>query len=141
MKSIAARIGIKLLDATTRTWGAFWGTIAVWVFYWLWNARAPIYDRFDPYPFVFLTLLITQASYLQNIVLMTDQRLAAIELEKLHAKQAAQDTRQIHMIETLLTLCAVLVEHAKRAEARDLASVDRDRAILAAITGDIDDGR
>ncbi|GAA5077116.1 putative membrane protein [Thermocatellispora tengchongensis] len=46
--------------------------IAVWV---LWNAFAPAAWRFDPYPFIFLTLVLSlQASYAAPLILLAQNR-------------------------------------------------------------------
>ncbi|MFC4587439.1 DUF1003 domain-containing protein [Sphaerisporangium corydalis] len=48
--------------------------IAVWV---LWNAVAPRHLTFDPYPFIFLTLILSlQASYAAPLILLAQNRQA-----------------------------------------------------------------
>lgn len=126
MRARLARVGFVILDATTRTWGAFWGTLVIWVLYWLWNADAPAVDRFDPFPFIFLTLLITMASYLQNIVLMTDQRITNARLDCVRAKQEAQDRHMLHLMEAVAAAATVLVQQAE-------GERKRSEAILAAL--------
>jgi uncharacterized membrane protein len=50
------------------------GFIAVWV---LWNALAPSSLTFDPYPFIFLTLILSlQASYAAPLILLAQNRQA-----------------------------------------------------------------
>ncbi|MFC7385887.1 DUF1003 domain-containing protein [Sphaerisporangium rhizosphaerae] len=50
------------------------GFIAVWV---LWNALAPGNLAFDPYPFIFLTLILSlQASYAAPLILLAQNRQA-----------------------------------------------------------------
>ncbi|GAA3823041.1 DUF1003 domain-containing protein [Sphaerisporangium flaviroseum] len=50
------------------------GFIAVWV---LWNALAPRSLTFDPYPFIFLTLILSlQASYAAPLILLAQNRQA-----------------------------------------------------------------
>lgn len=124
LRAQLGRFGIAVLDATTRTWGAFWGTLAVWGFYWAWNSRGALAERFDPYPFVFLTLLITMASYLQNIVLMTDQRQAALEMAVLRRKQEDQDRRMLHMLEAVTAASDLLIRHASLVDRRDLQIIE-----------------
>ncbi|MDE2342905.1 MAG: DUF1003 domain-containing protein [Betaproteobacteria bacterium] len=125
----AALFGVAILDATTRTWAAFWGTLAVWLFYWAWNSSAGAHYRFDPYPFVFLTLLITMASYLQNIVLMTDQRKAAIEMAVVRRKQDEQDQHMLHMMEAVKAAADVLIKHASLVDRRDIEIITRLREL------------
>lgn len=152
LRDRAARVGVVVLDATTRTWGAFWGIIGVWLFYWAWNGAAPTRERFDPYPFVFLTLLITMASYLQNIVLMTDQRKQAIELAELRRRQdeqdrawreqqEANDARMLNLMQAVNAASQVLIQHAEASADRDVRAERRAIQILTAITGDVDDRR
>lgn len=46
--------------------------VAVWV---LWNALAPANLKFDPYPFIFLTLMLSlQASYAAPLILLAQNR-------------------------------------------------------------------
>ncbi|GAA3682778.1 hypothetical protein GCM10022224_054040 [Nonomuraea antimicrobica] len=46
--------------------------VAVWV---IWNAVAPESLRFDPYPFIFLTLMLSlQASYAAPLILLAQNR-------------------------------------------------------------------
>jgi uncharacterized membrane protein len=48
--------------------------VAVWV---LWNATAPDDLRFDPFPFIFLTLILSlQASYAAPLILLAQNRQA-----------------------------------------------------------------
>ncbi|NUW46422.1 DUF1003 domain-containing protein [Nonomuraea rhodomycinica] len=48
--------------------------VAVWV---LWNAVAPAELAFDPYPFIFLTLMLSlQASYAAPLILLAQNRQA-----------------------------------------------------------------
>lgn len=129
LRAKLSTIGFTVLDATTRTWQAFWGTLAVWLFYWTWNSRALGSYRFDPYPFVFLTLLITMASYLQNIVLMTDQRVAAIEMAALRRKQDEQDMRMLHMLEAVMAASDVLIKHAALVDRRDIEIIKTLKAL------------
>ena len=46
--------------------------VTVWV---LWNFLAPVSWRFDPYPFIFLTLMLSlQASYAAPLILLAQNR-------------------------------------------------------------------
>lgn len=96
----------KILDVTTRSWFAFWLTTTACVGYAIWNT-ATKYD-FDPYPFIFLTLLLTFFSYLQNIIIMTMQRhnetLQAVQ-EDLQRKQARYT---LHLMEVIAAQVALL---------------------------------
>jgi uncharacterized membrane protein len=48
------------------------GFVAVWL---LWNALAPEHLRFDPYAFIFLTLILSlQASYAAPLILLAQNR-------------------------------------------------------------------
>ncbi|MEU6999432.1 DUF1003 domain-containing protein [Nonomuraea sp. NPDC046570] len=48
------------------------GFVAVWI---LWNVLAPESVRFDPYPFIFLTLMLSlQASYAAPLILLAQNR-------------------------------------------------------------------
>jgi uncharacterized membrane protein len=48
--------------------------IAIWL---MWNITAPHYLRFDPYPFIFLTLMLSlQASYAAPLILLAQNRQA-----------------------------------------------------------------
>jgi uncharacterized membrane protein len=48
--------------------------IVAWV---VWNSTAPQYLRFDPYPFIFLTLMLSlQASYAAPLILLAQNRQA-----------------------------------------------------------------
>jgi uncharacterized membrane protein len=56
----------------------FIGWMTVFVVTWLlWNTLAPADLRFDPYPFIFLTLLLSlQASYAAPLILLAQNRQA-----------------------------------------------------------------
>ncbi|MFI0483789.1 DUF1003 domain-containing protein [Actinomadura sp. 9N215] len=46
--------------------------VAVWI---LWNLLAPSFLKFDPYPFIFLTLMLSlQASYAAPLILLAQNR-------------------------------------------------------------------
>ncbi|MEU9888315.1 DUF1003 domain-containing protein [Sphaerisporangium sp. NPDC051017] len=70
----------RLSERFARFLGTAWflvymtGFIAVWV---LWNALAPEGLVFDPYPFIFLTLMLSlQASYAAPLILLAQNRQA-----------------------------------------------------------------
>ncbi|MCW7942085.1 membrane protein [Streptomyces hygroscopicus] len=51
-----------------------WMTVVI-VLWLLWNIAAPLYLRFDPYPFIFLTLMLSlQASYAAPLILLAQNR-------------------------------------------------------------------
>jgi len=111
----------KILDFTTRSWFAFWLTTSLCIGYAIWNTVTK--DDFDPYPFIFLTLLLTFFSYLQNIIIMTMQR----HNEKLQAVQEDLQRKQalytLHLMEVVAAQVAllqpikeVLVEKKKNAD-------------------------
>ncbi len=80
--SRAGKIGFAILNATTRSWPAFWATIGLCIAYVFVNTTE--HYTFDPYPYTFLILLVSLLSYLQNVVIMTFQR----DAEELQRKQA-----------------------------------------------------
>lgn len=96
----------KILDFTTRSWFAFWLTTSFCIGYAVWNTVTK--DAFDPYPFIFLTLLLTFFSYLQNIIIMTMQR----HNEKLQAVQEDLQRKQalytLHLMEVVAAQVALL---------------------------------
>ncbi|GAA3824351.1 DUF1003 domain-containing protein [Streptomyces chiangmaiensis] len=51
-----------------------WMTVVV-IIWLVWNVTAPHYLRFDPYPFIFLTLMLSlQASYAAPLILLAQNR-------------------------------------------------------------------
>ena len=52
--------------------------MTIFVFFWvLWNVAGPVHLRFDEYPFIFLTLLLSlQASYAAPLILLAQNRQA-----------------------------------------------------------------
>lgn len=71
------------------------GFITVWV---SWNVFAPMGLRFDPYPFIFLTLMLSlQASYAAPLILLAQNRQerrdrAASEYDRQVAERTQADT-------------------------------------------------
>lgn len=69
--------------------------IAVWM---TWNIMAPADLRFDPYPFIFLTLMLSlQASYAAPLILLAQNRQddrdrIALEEDRARAEQTKADT-------------------------------------------------
>lgn len=102
------KIGYAILDYTTRTWIGFWCTLLFTIVY---CAANMLYQKaFDPYPFMFLTMVITMLSYYQNIIIMTIQR-EDHEIQ-MTLEQAAKEKEQkeYDMIEDIYE---ELVEHTK----------------------------
>ena len=101
----------KVIQAMSRGRRALWWTIFVILGWMTWNYVLKPPYAFDPFPYVWLMGLITELSYLQNIVIMTDQETAAKYLVMMLESQAATGT--------------VTLEHVKAAEQRDLLILDR----------------
>ena len=101
----------KVIQAMSRGRRALWWTIFVILGWMTWNYVLKSPYAFDPFPYVWLMGLITELSYLQNIVIMTDQETAAKYLVMMLESQAATGT--------------VTLEHVKAAEQRDLLILDR----------------
>lgn len=119
IKRRAALVGFALLDAATRTWPAFWCTIALIIFYCWWNVSSTIRDHFDPYPYTFLMVLIAGLSYLQNIIIMTLQREQDDKFGEIKAKQDEQDQRMLHLMETATAQGQLLISMSHADAARD----------------------
>lgn len=95
----------KILDYSTRSWFAFWWTVVFSLGYALWNVISG-YD-FDPYPFIFLTLLLTFFSYLQNIIIMTVQK----ENETIQKKQTLYLLHLMEVVAAQVALLQPVAEH------------------------------
>ncbi|MEV0195401.1 DUF1003 domain-containing protein [Nonomuraea sp. NPDC050691] len=66
--------------------------VAVWV---AWNAIAPANLAFDPYPFIFLTLMLSlQASYAAPLILLAQNRQADRDRVQYEQDRAAADRNQ-----------------------------------------------
>ena len=100
-----------VIQAMSRGRRALWWTIFVILGWMAWNYVLKSPYAFDPFPYVWLMGLITELSYLQNIVIMTDQETAAKYLVMMLESQAATGT--------------VTLEHVKAAEQRDLLILDQ----------------
>lgn len=70
--------------------------MSVFVLTWvLWNAFAPTHLRFDPFPFIFLTLILSlQASYAAPLILLAQNRQADRDRISLN-EDRAQNARSI----------------------------------------------
>lgn len=128
LKRRAALVCFTLLDATTRTWGAFWGTIAAILFYFWWNESSATGEHFDPYPYTFLMVLIATLSYLQNVIIMTLQRKQDAQFTQIDAKQDEQDRHMLHLMETTAAQGHLLIALAQK-------DAERDEQMLAMFDG------
>jgi len=74
------------------------GFVIAWV---LWNWLAPADSRFDPFPFIFLTLMLSlQASYAAPLILLAQNRQenrdrVALEEDRRRAEQTKADTEYL----------------------------------------------
>ncbi len=96
----------KVIQAMSRGRRALWWTIFVILAWMTWNYVLKSPYAFDPFPYVWLMGLITELSYLQNIVIMTDQETAAKYL--------------VMMLESQAATGQVTLEHVKTAAQRDI---------------------
>lgn len=65
--------------------------VALWV---LWNTLAPIDLRFDPFPFIFLTLMLSlQASYAAPLILLAQNRQS--DRDRVQYQEDRQRTEQL----------------------------------------------
>lgn len=124
---------------TTQTGIALFNNIAitaVWICFNQWSPWA-----FDPYPYPFYTTILTVWGIWQNVIIMWRQK----KMDAIAARQEEIDrknsTRMLALMEAQQKADCILIEHAKAAHARDLASVDRDAKILAALGLDMNDSR
>ena len=96
---------------------AFFGSIrfivgmSVFILIWfLWNIFAPSNLIFDPYPLIFLTLLLSlQASYAAPIILFSQNRQADKDREKFELDLQA-DLRSEDMLEKIMTKLEIPIE-------------------------------
>lgn len=93
------KLGYLCLDYFTRTWVAFWGTLAFCAGY---IAYQHITSKpFDSFPFLGLCTVVTLLSYFQNIIIMTIQREDHEIQTRLEALEAERDKKQFDMIEDI----------------------------------------
>lgn len=96
---------------------AFFGSIrfiagmTVFIIIWLlWNIFAPADVRFDEYPFIFLTLLLSlQASYAAPIILFSQNRQSDKDREKFELDLQA-DLRSEDMLEKIMAKLEIPME-------------------------------
>ena len=131
-----ARLGERIADAIARVGGSWTFIIAFLLFLLLWttgNAYLLSREAFDPYPFIFLNLVLSMLAALQApIIMMSQNRQAArdrldaahdyevnlkaeIEILALHEKLDELRRREIVSLQTDI---AELSAHLKRIDAR-----------------------
>ncbi len=94
--------------------------MSVFVLTWvLWNAFAPTHLRFDPFPFIFLTLILSlQASYAAPLILLAQNRQA--DRDRIQsAEDRSRDERNLAATEYLTREIAALREGLGDAATRD----------------------
>ncbi|MFB7214421.1 DUF1003 domain-containing protein [Streptomyces sp. NPDC056255] len=112
-----------------------WMTLVIIV--WLvWNVFAPVYLRFDPYPFIFLTLMLSlQASYAAPLILLAQNRQDDRD-RVTHEQDRKQNERSIADTEYLTREIASL-----RMGLGEVATRDWIRSELEDLVRDLDDRR
>ncbi len=106
------------------------GFVAAWV---VWNAVAPAHLRFDPYPFIFLTLMLSlQASYAAPLILLAQNRQADRDRVQ-YEQDRAQTERSIADTEYLTREVAAL-----RIALGEVATRDFIRSELRTLVEEID---
>jgi uncharacterized membrane protein len=110
-----------------------WMTILI-ILWLLWNIFAPRAARFDPYPFIFLTLLLSlQASYAAPLILLAQNR--QDDRDRVNLEQdRKQDERSIADTEYLTREVAAL-----RVNLGEVATRDWMRSELQDLLRDIED--
>jgi uncharacterized membrane protein len=105
--------------------------VAVWI---AWNALAPVDLRFDPFPFIFLTLMLSlQASYAAPLILLAQNRQEF--RDKVVAEQDRQANARAHAdMEFLAREVASL-----RMSVGEVATRDFLRSELRGLLGDIEE--
>ena len=105
--------------------------VIIWV---AWNALAPADLKFDPFPFIFLTLMLSlQASYAAPLILLAQNRQEA--RDKVIAEQDRQANARAHAdMEFLAREVASL-----RMSVGEVATRDFLRSELRGLLGDIED--
>ena len=111
------------------------GFVAVWL---LWNALAPEHLRFDPYAFIFLTLILSlQASYAAPLILLAQNRQAdrdrvALEQDRSRDERNLADTE--FLTREVAALRIALRDQATRdfvrGELRDLLDELEERGLV-----------
>ncbi len=101
--------------------------MTVFVLCWvLWNATAPVDLRFDDYPFIFLTLILSlQASYAAPLILLAQNRQADRDRIQLN-EDSAQNERSIADTEYLTRELAALRNSLGEVATRDFMRSEMD---------------
>ncbi len=83
--------------------------MTVFVFFWvIWNSVGPLNLRFDEYPFIFLTLLLSlQASYAAPLILLAQNRQADRDRVSLQ-EDRSRDERNLAVTEYLVRELAAM---------------------------------
>jgi uncharacterized membrane protein len=118
------------------TW-RFIGYMTLFVSSWLvWNTLAPLDWRFDPFPFIFLTLMLSlQASYAAPLILLAQNRQADRDRVQ-YEQDRARAERNIADTEYLTREIAAL-----RISVGEVATRDFLRSELKALADDIEERR
>lgn len=119
--------------------------VAVWL---LWNTLAPGDLRFDPYAFIFLTLMLSlQASYAAPLILLAQNRQAdrdrvALEQDRSRDERNLADTEFLTREVAALRLAMrdTATRDFVRSELRDLLDEMEERGLAVTRTTAADDG-
>ncbi|MDO5739105.1 MAG: DUF1003 domain-containing protein [Ornithinimicrobium sp.] len=137
----ATRMDPEIFGAFAERFARFMGTarflvwmtifVAVWL---LWNTVAPTSVRFDPYAFIFLTLMLSlQASYAAPLILLAQNRQA--DRDKVQMEQdRSSNERNLADTEFLTREVAAL-----RIAMRDVATRDFIRSEFRTLLEDMDE--
>jgi uncharacterized membrane protein len=123
--------------------------MTVFVLAWVgWNAIAPATVRFDPYPFIFLTLMLSlQASYAAPLILLAQNRQAdrdrfALEQDRSRDERNLADTE--FLTREVAALRIALRDQATRdfvrSELRDLLDEMEERGLVLTRAPEPEDG-
>lgn len=93
------KFGYLCLDYFTRTWTAFWLTLAFCAGYIAYQHLS--HKPFDSFPFLGLCTVVTLLSYFQNIIIMTIQKEDHEIQYRLEMLEAERDKKQFDMIEDI----------------------------------------
>ena len=124
--------------------------MTVFVFVWVgWNVLAPVTWRFDPYPFIFLTLILSlQASYAAPLILLAQNRQAdrdrfALEQDRSRDERNLADTE--FLTREVAALRIAMRDQATRdfvrSELRDLLDEMEERRLVLTRAPEPEEGR
>ncbi|MFC4032587.1 DUF1003 domain-containing protein [Streptomyces polygonati] len=119
-----------------------WMTVLI-ILWLLWNIFAPKAARFDPYPFIFLTLLLSlQASYAAPLILLAQNRQddrdrVNLEQDRKQNERVIADTEYLtrEVAALRVNLGEVATRDWMRSELQDLLREIEERRFLAATRG------